>query len=278
MSEKITVLIPCKNESHNIRACIESARAVADEILVADSLSTDSTLDIVRQMGGCRIIEREFIDYANFKNWAIPQASHSWVLVLDADERVSEELAAEIRRLLASGDLPCDAYRMRRDNFFLGRPIRHCGWNRSMIIRLFRRDKCRYGASRVHEKLDVAPEKIGTLRGRLLHHTCSSLTLWMEKQNSYTTIWAEDKHAAGRRTTGLGVLLRPPFRFLHLYIFRGGFLDGAAGLMVCFTSMSYIFLKYAKLWHLGRAPKHAAPAGLQPHSAASNQPNHQRTA
>ncbi len=101
MAEKLTVLIPCRNERKNIRACIESARAVADEIVIADSLSTDDTLEVVRSAGGCRIIEREFIGFADFKNWAIPQASHPWVLIVDADERVSPELVAEIRRGLA---------------------------------------------------------------------------------------------------------------------------------------------------------------------------------
>lgn len=174
MSEKLTVLIPCKNESQNIRDCIESARPVADEILVADSLSTDDTLEIVRGLGGCRIIEREFVDYANFKNWAIPQAAHPWVLVLDADERVTETLAAEIRETLAHDNPALDAYHMRRDNFFLGRQIRHCGWNRSTIIRLFRRDACRYGPARVHEQLDVRSDRVGTLHGKLLHYTCSN--------------------------------------------------------------------------------------------------------
>lgn len=254
--QKLTVLIPCKNESHNIRACIESARAVADEILVADSLSTDDTLDIVRQTGGCRIIEREFIDYANFKNWAIPQASHPWVLVVDADERVTTELAAEIRQILAGADPPVDAYRLRFDTYFLGRRIRHCGWSRSMTIRFFRRD-CRYGAARVHERLEVESGKIGVLCGKLLHHTCSSLSLWTDKQNRYTTMWAEDAYAAGRRTGAMEIALRPPLRFLYLYVLRGGFLDGTAGLMVCFSSMSYTFLKYAKLWQLNHNPESA---------------------
>ena len=288
MAEKLTVLIPCKNESHNILACIESVRGVADEILVADSLSTDDTLDIVRRAGGCRIVQREFIDYANFKNWAIPQASHPWVLVIDADERLSEELAAEIRAVFAGGDPPWDAFRMRRDSYFLGRRIRHCGWNRSMIVRLFRRDACRYGSARVHEQLDVDPRRVGTLRGKFLHHTCWSLALWTEKQNRYTTIWAEDKRAAGRRAGWLGIFFRPPLRFLQLYIVRGGFLDGTAGLIACLSSMSYTFLKYAKLWQLSRTPcgvkkdrpifaatkiatAPVAPVAARPHSAASSQ-------
>src|SRR5687767_13978747 len=117
----LTNLIPAKNERLNIAACIESVRGIADEILVADSGSTDGTLDIVGSLGGCRSIEREYVISANFKNWAIPQARHEWVLVVYADERVSPELADEIRAVLAS-EPKHDAYRMLRDNFFLGHP------------------------------------------------------------------------------------------------------------------------------------------------------------
>src|SRR5262245_14590403 len=97
---KVTVIIPCKNERANIRPCIESARLIADEVLVADSGSTDGTLNIVRQMGGCRIIEREYVHYGDFNNWAIPQAHHEWVFVLDADERITSALAREVCEIL----------------------------------------------------------------------------------------------------------------------------------------------------------------------------------
>ncbi len=252
MAQKLTVLIPCKNESQNIRDCIESVRPLADEILVADSLSTDDTLQIVREIGGCRIIEREFIDYANFKNWAIPQASHPWVLIVDADERLTETLADEIRKVLADDDPARDAYCMRRDNFFLGQLIRHCGWNRSKITRLFRRDICRYGRARGHEQLDVAAGRLGMLQGKLLHYTCTSLALFSEKHVRYATIWAEDRFAAGRRATLAGILVRPFARFLQLYLLRAGFLDGTAGLIVCLNNMFYTYLKYAMLWQFGR--------------------------
>ena len=256
MPEKLTVLIPCKNESHNIRDCIESVRCVADEILVADSLSTDDTLEIVRQLGGCRIIEREFIDYANFKNWAIPQAAHPWVQVIDADERMTETLAAEIREVLAHDNPSLDAYRMRRDNFFLGRHMRHCGLNRTMHIQLFRRDVCRYvPTTRVHEQFDVSPKRVGVLRGKLLHYACTSLSAWIEKQTRYATTQAEDRHAAGHRTSWLGILVRPFARFFQLYVFRGGFLDGTIGLIICLGNMCYTYQKYAILWQLGQQEK-----------------------
>ncbi len=140
MRAKLSVLIPCKDERRNIRPCIESVQPIADEILIADSGSTDGTLDIVREIGGCRIIEREYINSANFKNWAIPQAKHEWVLVVDADERVTPELAAEIQQLLANPPADKDAYWIGRINHYLGYRIKHCGWNSDDVIRLFRRE------------------------------------------------------------------------------------------------------------------------------------------
>src|SRR5215218_10165279 len=100
VKNRLTVIIPCKNERLNIRPCIESFRDIADEIIIADSGSTDGTLDIVRSMGGCRVIEREYIHSGNFKNWAIPHASHDWVLIVDADERIGPQLGQEIHSLL----------------------------------------------------------------------------------------------------------------------------------------------------------------------------------
>ena len=244
----LTVLIPCKNERLNIKDCIESVREIADEILIADSGSTDGTLDIVRSLGGCRIIEREYVNSANFKNWAIPQAKHAWVLVVDADERVTPELGAEIRAALAD-PRQHDAYRMRRGNFFLGHPIRYCDWNTPQLTRLFRRDAGRYQERRVHSDVEV-PGSVGELSGRLLHYTAWDLADFVAKQNRYSTWSAEDLHDRGKRHGLLMTLLRFPIRFFYLYVLRFGFLDGMAGLVVCSIMAHYAFLKSAKLWAL----------------------------
>jgi len=258
VENKLTVIIPCKNEEHNIRPSIESARAVADEVIVADSGSTDRTLDIVQQVGGCRVIQREYVRSANFKNWAIPQAAHPWVLILDADERVSDELADEVRAVL-SGTLEFDGYRIRFQPYFLGCRIKHSGWNSSSGIRLFRRDVSRYADQHVHADVEVSTGKVGRLRGKFLHFTCRSLSQFVEKQNRYASWSAEDMYAKGRRVGYLGLLLRPPARFLQFYFLRGGFLDGRAGLAVCMTVAFYTFMKYTKLWELCAAGADAAP-------------------
>jgi (heptosyl)LPS beta-1,4-glucosyltransferase len=244
---KLTVLIPCKDEVQHIRACIESARSIADEILIADSGSIDGTLDIVRGIGGCRIIEREYVNSADFKNWAIPQARHEWVLVVDADERVTPELAAEIRNVL-SGDPACDGYSLRRDNFFLGHPIRHSGWNTTRLVRLFRRDGSRYQTRRVHANVVVASDKIGRLSAPLLHHTALDLDRFVVKQQRYATWSALDAYDAGKRVSWLRLLTHAPLRFLQFFFLRGGILDGRAGIVVCGLAAWYTFLKDARLW------------------------------
>jgi (heptosyl)LPS beta-1,4-glucosyltransferase len=281
MANQLTVIIPCKDEAHNIRACVESVRGLADEILVADSGSTDGTLDIVRQMGDCRLVEREFIDHSNFKNWAIQQATHPWVLIVDADERVTPKLAAEIRGVL-DGQPAVDAYRIRRENYFLGHRIKRSGWNSATVTRLFRRAVCRYDNKRVHEDVIVETGRVKRLSGRFLHYTCQDLHEYLARINRYTTWSAEDMYAAGRRSGYLGLLLRPPARFLQFYIVRRGFLDGSAGLAVCLTMAFYTFMKYAKLWALGRAAADSArspnPQLPRPAADAAPRPTSRQTA
>jgi glycosyltransferase involved in cell wall biosynthesis len=252
VNARLSVIIPCKNERSNIRGCVESVRGIADEIIVADSGSTDGTLDVVRQMGGCRTIEREWIGYASFKNWAIPQARHPWVLLVDADERVTPQLAEEIRRTLDSVGDQMDGFRIPRQNYFLGQPIRHSGWRGDAVCRLIRRDRCRYREVLVHEEIDIAPQRCGRLKQAMLHYTHASYDQYLEKTILYTALSARDSYRSGRRPSYLRLLLVPPVRFLKCYFVKGGLLDGAAGLQVCMMTAFYAFLKEARLWELHR--------------------------
>jgi glycosyltransferase involved in cell wall biosynthesis len=264
MAAQLTVLIPCKNEERNIGPCIDSVRELADEILVADSLSTDGTLDVPRRAGGCRIIQREFVDYANFKNWAIPHAANPWVLIVDADERVTPALAAEICQVLADPPGSVDAYWIPRRNFFLGHEVRHAGWSPDRICRLIRRDVCRYGPCRVHEKILVDKRRTRRLRGKLLHYVYWSLDQYIEKRMRYAKLSAEDWREQGRHAGFRGLLLRPMLRFVQTYFLRLGFLDGLPGLQVCMlTAFFNTFVRQARLWELEHA---LAQPGIEPES------------
>ena len=251
MSDKLTVIIPCKNEEKHIVECIKSARQVADEIIVADSGSTDRSLELVRQMGDCRIIEREYRFSGDFKNWAIPHASCPWVLIVDADERLTDRLAASIRKVLTDGSGKYHAYRTSFDCYFLGRHLKYCGWNTD-AIRLFRSD-CRYGGRLVHDDIDIDPQQVGKLKGSFIHYSISSYDQYFEKYLRYTAWGAEILQQKGRRATFISLFFRPVFRFLHLYLIRGGILDGLPGLQVCMlTAFFNTFVKQARLWELNQ--------------------------
>ena len=254
MSEQLTVIIPCKNEEKNIRACVESVHDLADELVIADSLSTDSTLAIVRAIGGCRIIQREFLGYADFKNWAISQATHRWVLLVDADERVPPELSAEIRDILAEPRPGIDGYWIYRRNFFMGHELRYGGWNTDDVCRLIHRDRCRYANRPVHEEIDISRKRSAWLKHRLLHYSYWNYDQFFGKRVRYTRLNAGYSWAHGKRATTWSLLVRPFLRFCYLYFVRLGFLDGKVGIQAC-TLNAYFntFFRQARLWEMEHA-------------------------
>jgi len=251
MSNRLTVIIPCKNERENIATCIASARQIADEVLIADSGSTDGTLEIARELG-CRIIEREYRTSGDFKNWAIPQAAEEWVFILDADERITEALAKEIRNVLA--DPRDDGYWVYRQNHFMGHPIRFGPWKNDKCLRLFRRDLGRYVGPTDHAEVALSSGTVGKLSARLTHYTCDSYSQYLPKVERYAVVQARVWHAEGRKAKVGDLLLRMPLRFVQGYVFRLGFLDGLAGLQVCMLVAYLSWLKQAYLWqlHAGR--------------------------
>ncbi|MCA9246323.1 MAG: glycosyltransferase family 2 protein [Planctomycetales bacterium] len=260
MAAPITVIIPCKDEAVNIADCIASVRPIAAEILVADSGSSDETLEIVARAGGCRVIEREYVDSANFKNWAIPQATHEWIFLIDADERLTPELVAEIQAIVARAPEK-DGYWVYRANYFMGKRIRFSGWQNDRVIRLFRRDVSRYEDILDHSEVQLAPERVGRLRHRMPHFTYRSYDQYFPKFHRYTKRSAAFRYSRGRRPSGLQLLLRGPFRFLRSYILKLGFLDGLAGLQLSVLSGFYSYMKEARLWELdqqARLDRHRA--------------------
>jgi FkbM family methyltransferase len=259
MPNKLTVIIPCRNEREHIAACVASAQQIADEVLVADSGSTDGTPDIARGLG-CRIIEREYGTSGDFKNWAIPQAANEWVFILDADERITPELAAEIRGELV--ERRHDGYWVYRRNHFMGHPIRFGPWRNDCCLRLFKRDSGRYVGATDHAEVELSSGTVGRLRERLTHYTCSSYSQYLPKLSRYADVQARIWQQAGRRTGLRQLLLRFPLRFLQGYVLRLGFLDGLAGLQVCVLVAYLSWLKQAYLWQLqsGKVPVELEPA------------------
>lgn len=258
--EKVTVIIPCKNEEAHIGDCLESVKW-ADELLMADSGSTDRTMEIGREHGA-RIIEREYINSANMKNWAIPQATHEWVMIIDSDERCTTALRDEILKELENPKH--DGYRIWRRNYFLGKEIKHGGWDRDNVLRLFKRSISRYQEKHVHAEVIVDSGNVSRFHGKLLHYTYDSFTQYFRKMNRYSTWSARDLDRRGKRATLFRILFRPAFRFFKLYLLRMGFLDGKAGLLMCTLASYSVFAKYCKLWSMTEAPNLVEGSNREP--------------
>jgi glycosyltransferase involved in cell wall biosynthesis len=262
MKQPLTVIIPCKNERLNIGPCIESLLSLADEIIVADSLSTDNTLAIAKSYPKVRVIQREYKTSGDFKNWAIPQASYEWVLIVDADERVTPNLAQEISLELSRGPMQ-DAYRIFRDNHFLGHRMHYGDARTDSVIRLFRRDQGRYTGPSDHGEIRVASGKIGTLKGRFLHYSVWSYDQLFQKFDRYTRLQAEQWQDQGKDTSYFKLLIRPMFRFFREYILQGGILDGKVGLQQAWLAAFYSFQKQARLWELNHGKEQPIPPNAE---------------
>ncbi len=244
----VSVCVVAMNEEENIVECLKSADFGA-EIVVVDSHSTDATREKAAALGA-RVIERDWPGYVEQKNFAMEQAKCDWVFCIDADERVSPELRASIVAALGRPDLP-DGFEMPRRTWYLGRWIRRGGWYPDRKVRLVRRGKARWGGTNPHDHLYVEG-RVERLDGDLLHYAYPTIGDHLRTIDSYTTIIARGKHAAGKRAGVLDLTLRPLGKFLRMYFLKAGFLDGRAGFVVAVTGAFYVFLKYAKLWDLGR--------------------------
>jgi glycosyltransferase involved in cell wall biosynthesis len=243
-SSDVTVVIAAHDESANIEACIASVDW-AREVIIVENDSLDDTIDRARGRGAT-VISPKFTTIGSARNHGIERAKTGWILVLDADERCTPELAEEISRVVASPG-GASAFRVPRRNFFLGKEIRHGGWESDKPVRLFKRE-LRYNANLVHEHVDVASGTIGEVRNKLLHYTYISLNQYFEKFDRYSRWWAEQNFAKGRRGSAAAIVFKPPARFFSMYLLRGGFRDGAHGLVLACLAAASVMAKYARLW------------------------------
>lgn len=236
-----------------------ASAALADEVLVADAGSTDGTVEAARA-AGATVLERTGPTIAAQRNAAIAAARHPWIFALDADERITPELAAELRAVLAA---PAHAaYRVRRRNYYLGVEQTRGGWARDWVVRLFGRER-RYVERRVHEGLEPV-EDTGALTNTLLHHPYRTLRHHLEKLQRYAEWGAEDLWDRGVRATWTDLSLRPLGRFVKAYLLGGGVLDGRIGLVQAGLGAYAGFLKYAYLWELGQGSGAAGQRGGEP--------------
>jgi glycosyltransferase involved in cell wall biosynthesis len=245
---KLSVTIITRDEGAHIAQAIESV-AWADEVVVVDSESTDDTVAIARRYTD-RVVVRPWPGYVAQKNYAASIASHDWILSLDADERVTPELATEIRGILASAP-GASAYRMPRVTWYLGRWVRTTDWYPDDQLRLYDRRVAQWTGRYVHEAV-TAGGAVGRCRSELQHFAFRDIADHLETIDRYTTYAARQMHESGRRAGALQLVLHPPVAFLRNYLLRGGVRDGLAGFVISALNSHYVFLKFAKLWELGQ--------------------------
>ena len=242
----LSIIYTTFNERDIIERSLASVDGWSDDVQVVDSYSTDGTAELLGDNTAVKLVQRAYAGPSDQKNWAIARAAHEWVLLLDADEIVAPALRKEIDGVL-SGPEPLDAYWIHRDNYFMGRHIRHTGWSNDRVVRLFRRDCARYNDRQVHEEIVTDGLRVGKLDGRLQHYTFKNLDHFLDKTRRYAR-WKADDMAGRTGRIGLyHLLVKPAFRFFNHYVLRGGFRDGLPGLMISFIVGYGVFLRYAYL-------------------------------
>lgn len=246
----LSVTIITRNEASNIAEVLQSV-SWAEETIVVDAESSDDTVAIARRHA-TRVLVRPWNGYGDQKNFAAGLAQHDWILSIDADERVTQELAEDIRRTLLS-DPPVRGFRIPRVTFHLGRWIKSTDWYPDYQLRLYDRRYARWNNRHVHESVSVDGD-VRRLQGELQHFAYRDLSHHLETIDRYTTLAARQMYDEGRRAGLVDLLFHPPLAFLRNYVLRLGIRDGLPGLIISLLNSYYVMLKFAKLWELQAAP------------------------
>lgn len=242
---KLTVAIITYNEEKNIGRCISSVKEIADEILVVDSFSTDKTEAICKEFG-VRFVKNPFKGHIEQKNYALELATHQYVLSLDADEALSVELLAEIKKV--KNNFEYDGYRFNRLTNYNGHWVRYCGWYPDTKLRLIDKSKAMWGGTNPHDILKMnGDEKVGFLKGDLLHYSYESIASHVNQTDKFTTISALAAFNAGKKSSLFKIVSRPILKFMRDYFYKRGFLDGRYGFIICSINALSAMLKYSKL-------------------------------
>ena len=289
----LSIIIPTHNEELNLPDCLRSLAGWADEVWIVDSYSTDRTLEIAREFGA-QVVQRVYDGPATQKNWALDNLAfrNAWILILDADERLTPELRDEISCIVTAGESANNGYYINRRFMFYGKWIRHCGWYPSWNLRLFRRGHGRYEERRIHEHL-LLDGRAGYCRHDMIHEDRRDISFWIQKHDRYSTheAWENLQTLRGMEQSGvrpsffgnaierkrairdrvwirLPALVRSLLFFVYMYVFRLGFLDGVQGLHFCHMHAVYQFFYAIKLWELKHYKEGAPEGGINTGKAA----------
>ncbi len=245
---KLSVAIITFNEERNISRCLESLSGIADEIIIADSGSTDRTADICKKFNA-RVVHHPFKGHIEQKNFALSQCTNDYVLSLDADEALSPELKKSILNIKESWIK--DGYSFNRLTNYCGKWIKHCGWYPDEKLRLFKKNKGQWAGTNPHDQFIMNEGgKTEKLSGDLLHYSYYSIKEHLDQVNRFTEIGSESAFKQGKRSNLALILIKPCIRFIRDYIFHLGFLDGYYGFVICKISSHATFIKYVKLYEL----------------------------
>jgi len=236
--QTITVIIPTFNEEDYIQDCINSI-SFANQIIIIDSFSTDTTLEIIKNYN-CEIIQRKFDNFSNQKNEAIKLAKSDWILFLDADERVTEKLKYEILETINLSKN--DAYKIRFPHFYMNRFLYH---TENKVVRLVKNKNIHFEGE-VHEKL-IHKGSVGLLKNFMIHYTYKGLFNYIKKKDSYAWFQAKMSKDRNKKATYIHLIFKPFYRFFHTYFIRKGFLDGVPGLAVATIDAYGVFSRYVKM-------------------------------
>ncbi|RYG41038.1 MAG: glycosyltransferase family 2 protein [Chitinophagaceae bacterium] len=268
--ELLSVVIITYNEEKNIGRCIDSVREVADEVVVLDSFSTDRTVQIA-EMKGAFVYRQKFTGYGAQKNKALEFAKYNYVLSLDADEMLDEELKISI--IKAKKGFAFSAYKMNRCAFYRGKFIKHGTWYPESKIRLFDKRLLKWEGLDIHEKIQLpSTMAVYPLKGDILHFICDSNKAHIRRSDNFSTLAAQSLYKSGKRTNWFKIMASPAWFFVNDFFLRGGFLSGVQGWMIAKNQTRYHFLKYAKLYKLQKTkPKLVLRGDLYVQPAANTE-------
>jgi len=252
----LSAIVITRNEAHNLHDCLQSMHGLVDEIIVVDSQSTDNTVAIAQQHGAKVSQPADWPGFGPQKNRALELATCDWVFSIDADERMTPELATEIKQLLQLGDVNT-AYKVPRLSFYCGKFIHHAGWQPDYVLRLFRRGTAKFSDDLVHERV-VTQQPVHALQNHLLHYSYLNFSQVLSKVDAYSTASAKQAYARGKRSSVAGALGHGAWAFFRTYVIRRGFLDGGHGLALSISNAETSYYKYLKLWQMQQAEEAAA--------------------